>query len=284
MSTLLSRAMRRTSGDDFCRRGSSVLISGPSTSSSSGVVASASTSFKPASKLAFRSASSPASAAPGGAVSPAGSGCPTAASGNASGGGESAATAASPASPMVATTLLTGTVSPSLTLISVRTPDAGDGISASTLSVEISNSGSSRSIESPTFLIHRTMVPSAIDSPIWGITTSVILFPVMSEEPEITELTDLTADVFYTEQRRHGETESHLVFFLRYSVAPLLRARLTFVVSVRSVVSSRAYQYSTSFFAAATTFSTLGRNAASSGGEYGTGASTDATRITGASR
>jgi hypothetical protein len=28
---------------------------------------------------------------------------------------------------------------------------------------------------SPTFLIHRTMVPSAIDSPIWGITTLVMM-------------------------------------------------------------------------------------------------------------
>ena len=68
---------------------------------------------------------------------------------------------------------MTGTVSPSLTLISVSTPAAGDGISASTLSVEISNSGSSRSTASPTFLIQRTIVPSAIDSPIWGITTLV---------------------------------------------------------------------------------------------------------------
>jgi hypothetical protein len=79
----------------------------------------------------------------------------------------------SPACPIVATTLLTATVSPSWTVISVSTPAAGDGISASTLSVEISNNGSSRSTVSPTFLIHRTMVPSAIDSPIWGITTGV---------------------------------------------------------------------------------------------------------------
>src|SRR5688500_1186025 len=74
---------------------------------------------------------------------------------------------------MTATTLLTGTVSPSFTRMSVRTPAAGDGISASTLSVEISNSGSSRSTASPTFLIQRTIVPSAIDSPIWGMTTGV---------------------------------------------------------------------------------------------------------------
>src|SRR5882757_4272762 len=71
--------------------------------------------------------------------------------------------------------LLTGTVSPSCTRISEMTPAAGDGISASTLSVEISNNGSSRSTLSPTFLIQRTTVPSAIDSPIWGITTSVAM-------------------------------------------------------------------------------------------------------------
>ena len=51
----------------------------------------------------------------------------------------------------------------------------GDGTSASTLSVEISNNGSSRSTLSPTFLIQRTTVPSAIDSPICGITTSVAI-------------------------------------------------------------------------------------------------------------
>src|SRR5262249_45880155 len=76
---------------------------------------------------------------------------------------------------MTATTELTGTVSPSLARISATTPAAGAGISASTLSVEISNNGSSRSTRSPTFLSHRTIVPSAIDSPIWGITTSAIL-------------------------------------------------------------------------------------------------------------
>jgi hypothetical protein len=74
---------------------------------------------------------------------------------------------------MVATMLFTGTVCPSVTAISASTPAAGDGISASTLSVEISNSGSSRSTDSPTFFIQRTIVPSAIDSPIWGMRTGV---------------------------------------------------------------------------------------------------------------
>src|SRR5690606_39043459 len=39
---------------------------------------------------------------------------------------------------ITATTVWTGTVSPSVTRISLMTPAAGDGISASTLSVEIS--------------------------------------------------------------------------------------------------------------------------------------------------
>src|SRR5271156_5333003 len=48
------------------------------------------------------------------------------------------------APPITATTVLIMTVEPSGTLISERTPATGDGISASTLSVEISKIGSSR--------------------------------------------------------------------------------------------------------------------------------------------
>src|SRR6266446_2577609 len=74
-----------------------------------------------------------------------------------------------------------GTVLPSPTLISFSTPAEGDGISASTLSVEISKSGSSRSTLSPGFLSHLVIVPSKILSPIWGITMSTamiaLLFP-----------------------------------------------------------------------------------------------------------
>jgi hypothetical protein len=65
-----------------------------------------------------------------------------------------------------ATTVWTATVSPSLTMISASTPAAGAGISASTLSVEISKIGSSRFTSSPTFFNHFESVPSAIDSPI----------------------------------------------------------------------------------------------------------------------
>ncbi len=77
------------------------------------------------------------------------------------------------APPMRPTTEFTWTVVPAWALISVSTPLAGAGISASTLSVEISNSGSSRWTLSPTFFSHFVMVPSKMDSPIWGITMSV---------------------------------------------------------------------------------------------------------------
>jgi hypothetical protein len=78
---------------------------------------------------------------------------------------------------MTPTTVLIGTVAPGWTRISLRMPDAGAGISASTLSVEISKSGSSRCTLSPTFFIHFVTVPSAMDSPIWGMMTSVIQSP-----------------------------------------------------------------------------------------------------------
>src|ERR1035441_7424720 len=81
------------------------------------------------------------------------------------------------APPITATTVLTPTVAPSATLISLKVPATGEGISASTLSVEISNSGSSFTTVSPAFLSHLVMVPSKIDSPIWGITTSVCMDP-----------------------------------------------------------------------------------------------------------
>src|SRR5580765_1351479 len=151
-STLCSLAIRRTSGDDRVRRVSS---SGP---------ASAPLSPEPTNTAGAASVA-PGFVAPGADFADAGAGVSTT------------------RSPIVATTLLTATVSPSLTLISASTPSAGDGISASTLSVEISNSGSSRPTFSPTFLIQRTIVPSAIDSPIWGISTGVLIRPAVSCQP-----------------------------------------------------------------------------------------------------
>src|SRR5712692_3677471 len=83
---------------------------------------------------------------------------------------DTGAAAAEPAASMTPTIVCIGTVCPSPTLISFNTPADGDGISASTLSVEISNSGSSRSTLSPGFFSHLVIVPSKILSPIWGIT------------------------------------------------------------------------------------------------------------------
>ena len=151
-STLWSLAILRTSGDDFCFCPSAALSG---TAGACGATAAGAGTGAEA-----------ATGAGGAAATAAGAMGATGAT-----GGAGAATAA-PASPITATTEFTGTVSPSFARISTSTPADGDGISASTLSVEISNSGSSRSTRSPTFLIHRTMVPSAIDSPIWGITTS----------------------------------------------------------------------------------------------------------------
>jgi hypothetical protein len=88
------------------------------------------------------------------------------------------AEAAAPASAsvsMAARAVLISTVFPSATLISASTPAAGEGISASTLSVEISRIGSSRFTRSPTFLSQRTTVPSWMLSPICGMITSTFM-------------------------------------------------------------------------------------------------------------
>ena len=75
--------------------------------------------------------------------------------------------------PITATMVLMPTVAPSCTLISVRMPATGEGISASTLSVEISKSGSSRSTDIANLLEPLGDGASVMDSPICGIRTSV---------------------------------------------------------------------------------------------------------------
>src|SRR5258707_9664391 len=97
-----------------------------------------------------------------------------------------AAAAPSPAASITPTTVWIGTVLPSPTLISFSTPAEGEGISASTLSVEISNSGSSRSTLSPGFFSHFVIVPSKMLSPIWGITMSTAMIALLfSQNPKI---------------------------------------------------------------------------------------------------
>src|SRR5215469_16727155 len=90
-------------------------------------------------------------------------------------GAGAGAEAAPPAPSMTATMVWMGTVWPSGILISLSTPAEGEGISASTLSVEISKRGSSRSTLSPGFLSHLVMVPSKMLSPIWGIMMSTAM-------------------------------------------------------------------------------------------------------------
>src|SRR2546425_1073326 len=53
----------------------------------------------------------------------------------------------------------------------LKVPDAGDGISVSTLSVDTSRSGSSASTCSPSFLSQRVTVPSVTLSPSCGMVT-----------------------------------------------------------------------------------------------------------------
>src|SRR5215203_2921596 len=171
MSMWCSFAIFRTRGDDLARRCSSLdgtlwPSTGPSIPG-----AGAATGALPASDDG--AGASVCAGALFGNGDPSACGC--AAAGAAAAAPERAGSA-SPSAPIVATTLLTATVSPSFTVISASTPAAGDGISASTLSVEISNSGSSRSTASPTFFSHRTIVPSATDSPICGITTGFAMF------------------------------------------------------------------------------------------------------------
>ena len=75
-------------------------------------------------------------------------------------------------SAITASTLPTLVVSSSWTRISTNTPLTGDGISASTLSVLTSTSGSWRATASPTFFSQRDTVPDETDSPSTGKVTS----------------------------------------------------------------------------------------------------------------
>src|SRR5262249_18832186 len=76
-----------------------------------------------------------------------------------------------PDSSIVASSTPASTVSSSPTLIAVSTPDAGEGISVSTLSVDTSSSGSSALTCSPSFFSQRVTVPSVTLSPRRGIVT-----------------------------------------------------------------------------------------------------------------
>src|SRR6266508_2285110 len=161
MSTLCSAAILRTSGVDLVRRRCSAVWTPPSPSAGRPDGRAAGAAGAGAGAAAFGGAGGGGAGFGSSALGAAGAGA---------GAGFDAPALASVSS--TATSVCTGTVCPSCTLISASVPAAGAGISASTLSVEISNSGSSRFTVSPTFLSHLLKVPSAIDSPIWGISTS----------------------------------------------------------------------------------------------------------------
>src|SRR5207244_8604757 len=86
-------------------------------------------------------------------------------------GGDGVAAAVSS---ITAISVPTVTVAPSLTLISLSTPDNGAGTSALTLSVMISTRPSYFFTWSPGCCSHFEMVPSVIDSPSCGILTEAI--------------------------------------------------------------------------------------------------------------
>ena len=98
-------------------------------------------------------------------------------------GSGAAAAGSAPSGAISASFAPTSTVSPSWTRILVTTPVPGLGTSVSTLSVEISSSGWSASIVSPSAFSHLTTVPSETETPICGMTTSMIVPVAISRRP-----------------------------------------------------------------------------------------------------
>src|SRR5579859_7475094 len=183
----------------------------------------------------------------GGAGTAAGLGASTFAAG-AGAGAAAGAAAAAPAASIVATTVLMGTVWPSLTLISFSTPAEGEGISASTLSVEISKSGSSRSTLSPGFFSHLVIVPSKMLSPIWGITTSAaIAFSLWCNSNELEGFASLAVCRSPFTVHRKGDTD-------------------IFSVNGKLHTANSLLQYFANSRAAWITFSLFGKKYSSSGG------------------
>src|SRR3954452_17491931 len=192
MSTLCSAAILRTTGVDFRRSRSSTLSGAPfppvasPTERASAAGEAAATTAGLAGKGTL-GAGAPrvgvegagASGAAGAPAGVAGLGGTGAAGLGAAGAFAGRVAAALESVSMRATTVCTATVCPSCTRISASTPAFGAGISASTLSVEISKMGSSRCTCSPTFFIQRERVPSAIDSPICGMMTSILAIDLL---------------------------------------------------------------------------------------------------------
>ncbi len=90
----------------------------------------------------------------------------------AAGASTPACTGCAPGPPMRTSGVPTGTVSPAGTRISTITPSYGLGISESTLSVDTSNSGSSKATSSPACFSQLPTVPSVTVSPSLGMVTT----------------------------------------------------------------------------------------------------------------
>ena len=101
------------------------------------------------------------------------------ASSDASAGGASAA-GPEPFGAISASTAPTLMVSPSATWIFTTVPAAGEGTSASTLSVDISTRTSSSETWSPSCLCHSSTVPSETESPICGMVTWTVVLTAIS--------------------------------------------------------------------------------------------------------
>ncbi len=161
-----SEARRRTTGESTPRRGTPGLASGRGCGP--GAAADGSEAEEETGTGSAGATTGSAGATTGSAGASSGSaGASSGSAGTCSGAGVGTSSAAA----ITASGVPTVTVSPSATRISCTTPAAGDGTSASTLSVEISRSTSSASMESPGCLAHLRMVPSVMVSPSCGIVT-----------------------------------------------------------------------------------------------------------------
>src|SRR5579859_1079023 len=224
-----SLAMRRTSGEECTRAASLAALAAGATAVGCGDGGGTICGFG------------------AGAAAAAGTGAGAGAALAGAGAGAGAA-AADPAASITATTVLIGTVWPSLTLISLSTPADGDGISASTLSVEISKSGSSRSTLSPGFFSHLVIVPSKMLSPIWGITTSAaIAFSLWCNSNELEGFASLAVCRSPFTVHRKGDTD-------------------IFSVNGKLHTANSLLQYFANSRAAWITFSLFGKKYSSSGG------------------
>src|SRR3954454_13065560 len=103
-----------------------------------------------------------------------------------------------------AITVPTSTVSPTSTMISATRPVAGASTSLSILSVEIEAMISSASTQSPTCFFHSTTVPSATETPIWGIVTSMLVSVLEELTHSLPDVVDLGQDRLL-ERRREGD-------------------------------------------------------------------------------